>query len=91
MWNVINKKKRGDIMSTQLSYDDLKQEMIQELQKYTHGVLATSDGNLVTARQMMLIPNGLTISCLTGNYSRKFKQISANKNVALGRKMIRDF
>ena len=70
-------------MSTQLSYDDLKQEIIPELQKYTHGVLASSDGSLVTARQMMLIPDELKISCFTFINSRKIKQILANKNVAL--------
>jgi hypothetical protein len=37
----------------------------------------------VTARQMMLIPDGLTISCFTFTSTRKFKQISANRNIAL--------
>ena len=70
-------------MSAQLSYDDLKQEIIQALQKNIIGTLATSDGNFVTARQVMIISEGLTIFCFTGSETRKFKQISANNNVAL--------
>ena len=70
-------------MSTTLSYDELKEEIIQELKKYPIGVLATSEGNYVTARHMMLIADGLKISCFTFTTTRKFKQISANKNVAL--------
>ena len=70
-------------MSTTLPYDELKQEIIKELQKYPIGVLATSEGNHVTARQMMLIADGLKISCFTFTTLRKFKQMSANKNVAL--------
>ena len=70
-------------MSTTLSYNELKEEIIQELIKYSIGVLATSEGDHVTARQMMLISDGLRISCFTFTTTRKFKQISANKNVAL--------
>jgi len=70
-------------MSTTLSYDELEKEIIQELKKNTIGVLATSEGNNVTARHMMLISDGLKISCFTFTTTRKFKQISANKNVAL--------
>ena len=76
-------KKERWHMSTQLSYDDLKQEIIQALQKNIIGTLATSDGNFVTARQVMIISEGLTFFCFTGSETRKFKQISANKNVAL--------
>ena len=60
-------------MSAKLSYGDLKHEFIQELKKYTIGVLATSHENLVTARSMMLLSEGLTISFFTSNSSRKFK------------------
>lgn len=70
-------------MSETLVYDDLKQEIEQELLKNTVGVLATSKGDSVSARHMSLFPDGLTISCFTFDSSRKFKQISANKNVAL--------
>lgn len=70
-------------MSTTLSYNELEQEIIQELKKYTIGVLATAEGNNVTTRSMMLLPHGLKISCFTFTTTRKFKQILANKNVAL--------
>ena len=70
-------------MSKQLVYDDLSQEIIQKLYKIRIGTLATSDGNFVTARQMMLIPEGLNIYCITGTNTRKFEQISINKNVSV--------
>ena len=68
---------------TTLDYEELKQEIIQQLEKSRFGVLATAEGNFVTARQMMLICDGLKVSLLTTNWNRKYKQISANKNVAL--------
>ena len=46
---------------TTISYDELKQEFTQQLQKTEHGVLATSDGNYVTAREMMLLSDGIKI------------------------------
>ncbi len=68
---------------TTISYDELKQEFSQQLQKTGHGVLATSDGNYVTAREMMILSDGVKIWCFTSENSRKFKQMQANKNVAL--------
>jgi uncharacterized pyridoxamine 5'-phosphate oxidase family protein len=68
---------------TALSYDELKQEFEQQLQKTEHGVLATSKGDVVTAREIMTLSDGLKIKCFTGENSRKYKQIKANKNVAL--------
>jgi len=68
---------------TTLSYDELKQELVQEVQKHQHGVLATSDGNYVTAREMMVLIDGLTIFCFTASSTRKYKQIQKNNNIAL--------
>ncbi|GAI79232.1 unnamed protein product, partial [marine sediment metagenome] len=65
---------------TTISYDELKQEFTQQLQKTEHGVLATSDGNYVTAREMMILSDGIKIWCFTGENSRKFKQMQAMKS-----------
>jgi general stress protein 26 len=67
----------------EISYEDLKQHMIEELKKYHQGYLATSKDDFVTVRQMLLITNGLTIYCFTGTHSRKYKQIMANPQVAI--------
>jgi general stress protein 26 len=68
---------------TSLSYDDLKQEFSQQLQKTQFGVLATSKGKNVLARQMMVLSDGEKVKCFTGKNTRKYKQIQANDNVAL--------
>jgi|GEM_PF-618067 len=68
---------------TKLSYDELKQEFTQQIKKAEHGVLATSDGNYVTAREMMILSDDFKIMCFTGKISRKYKQLQVNKNVAL--------
>jgi len=69
--------------TTVLPYEELEQEALREIQRNHVGVLATAEGNYVTARTIMLIYDGLKISFLTPTWTRKFKQISANKNVAL--------
>jgi general stress protein 26 len=68
---------------TPLDYEELKQQVHQRLNKNRYGVLATAEGDFVTARQMMLICNGLTITFITPNTTRKYKQILANPNVAV--------
>jgi len=68
---------------TALSYDELREEFTQQLQAAQHGVLATSDGDYVAAREMMLLSDGIKIWCFTGNKTRKYKQMEMNKNVAL--------
>lgn len=67
---------------TKISYEELEQEFSQQLQKAEHGVLATSEGDYVTAREMMILSDGLKIMCFTSINSRKYKQLQANKNVA---------
>ena len=68
---------------TELSYEELKQGMKDELQQHRTGVLATSDDKYVTARGMLLFYDGLTIYCNTSLNSRKYKQITANNNAAV--------
>ena len=67
----------------ELSYEDLKQEVIKEIQKYHEMVLATSGGESVTARTVACISDGLTVYFTTTQESRKYTQIAANPNVAL--------
>ncbi len=70
-------------MPTTLSYEDVKQTVQQQLQQNPIGVLATTEGNNVTARYVMLLSDGLTVSFFTLVTSRKFKQIESNKKVAI--------
>ena len=67
----------------ELSYEDTKQKMIEEIQKHTRMYLATSEGEFVTVRRMGPIPDGLTIRFLTDVNSRKYKHIMLNSQVAL--------
>ncbi len=68
---------------TEISYEDLEQEMLQEIKKYQYGVLATAEGEFVTARVMVFVTQGMTIYCVTPIWSRKYRQIMANSNVAI--------
>ena len=73
----------------ELSYEELKQDFIKELAKlgseglYQRGILATSEGDYITARRMRFVSNGLTVYCYTDRGSRKYKQIMVNPNVAV--------
>jgi len=67
----------------ELPYADTEQMIIEEIKKHQLMILATSDGDQVTARQMRCIPDGLTIYCSTNRNSRKYKQIQENPKVAL--------
>ena len=64
------------------SYDEMKQEMAEELTKYRIGFLATSEGDNVRAGNMFIVTEGLTIYCFTWLKTRKYKQMEANPNVA---------
>ena len=68
---------------TELSYEELKRKIIEELKKHTTGTLATSEDGYVTARVLGILPDGLTIYCFVDVNSRKCKQINANPKVAL--------
>ena len=71
-----------------LPYEELEEDFIKELSKlgsegvYQRGILATSEGDYVTARRMRFVSNGLTLYCWTARNTRKHKQIVANPNVA---------
>jgi uncharacterized pyridoxamine 5'-phosphate oxidase family protein len=67
----------------ELSYEDLKQEMIKEIQKHELVFLATSERELVTNRMVRLVSKGLSFFFLTNVNSRKYKQIMTNPNVAI--------
>jgi general stress protein 26 len=67
----------------ELSYDELKQQIVNELKKHQLGVLATSEADYVRAGMMRLVSKGLTLYCLGDQNARKFKQIKANPNVAI--------
>jgi len=67
----------------ELPYKDTIRMIIEEIKKHQLMILATSDGDQVTARQMRCIPDGLTIYCITNCYSRKYKQMQENPKVAL--------
>ena len=68
---------------TELPYEECKLKVIDELLKHKTGVLATADGNTVSAREMVFIYDGLTIYCRSEGLFKKFKQIDANPNVAI--------
>lgn len=68
---------------TKLDYEELKQDILQQLEKSRVAVLATAEGDFVTARQMTLISDGLTIYFMTFTFTRKYKQILVNPNVAV--------
>lgn len=68
---------------TPLLYEELKEEFVKQIAKTEFGVLATAAGDFVTAREMMIVSDGLTIWCFTSENTRKFKQMQENKNVAL--------
>ena len=68
---------------TPLPYESIKQKVVEQLKNNWHGVLATAEGGHVTAREMLLIFDGLKISCCTSTNSRKYKQMQANKNVSI--------
>jgi len=67
----------------EISYEETKQKIIEEIQKHTRMYLATSEGAFVTVRRMGPIPNGLTIRFLTDVNSRKYTHITLNSQVAL--------
>jgi len=66
-----------------IPYEETRQKIQESLHKHSIGVLSTSEGGLVTSREMRLVYDGLAVYCYTSVDSRKFKQIKANPNVAI--------
>ena len=67
----------------EVSYDESRERIAQEIRKYPHLYLATSEGEFVTVRRMGFVSEDLRIWFVTDKESRKYNQIAANLNVAI--------
>ena len=67
----------------EVSYDESKERIAQELRKHSRLYLATSEANTVTVRFMGFVSEGIRIWLVTDESSRKCKQIKANPNVGI--------
>lgn len=65
------------------SYEEMKQKVIDEIEKHRKIYLATSVGDHVTVRRVGVISDGLKMWFVTDHESRKYKQIEINPNVAV--------
>ena len=67
----------------EISYEALKKEVIDFLEKHKILVLATSANDRVTARAMSCVNIGLNVYFQTNTRFLKFKQLEQNPHVAL--------
>ena len=67
----------------ELSYEQVKQEVLDILEKNKYWVLATSANDRVTARSMSVVNDGVNIYFQTETLLDKYQQIVANPNIAL--------
>jgi len=67
----------------EISYEELKNKVIEELKNPIMGTLASSERGYVTARVLGILSDGLTMYSFVGASTRKCKQIKANPNVAV--------
>jgi general stress protein 26/predicted SnoaL-like aldol condensation-catalyzing enzyme len=67
----------------ELSFEDAKHRIVEEITQYQFGYLATTDGEAAYVREIRFIPDDLTLYCFTDKRSRKRKQIKKNPNVAV--------
>jgi hypothetical protein len=74
----------------ELSYKELEQEFIKDLENLgsedigsERGIIATSKDDHVTARRMRLLSNGLNLYGWTHQNSRKSEQINSNPKVSV--------
>ena len=77
-------------IQVEISYEELEQEFLKELENLgsedlgsERGILATSQDDHVTARRMRLLSDGLILRGWTNRYSRKSQQIIANPKVSV--------
>jgi uncharacterized pyridoxamine 5'-phosphate oxidase family protein len=71
-------------MSTrQIGFQEASEKALRQLKASSRCVLATAAGNHVTAREMMLLVNEDKIYMFTADFTRKYRQIQSNPNVAL--------
>ena len=66
-----------------LPYEEYLGKIMDDLKSKNLGVLATSEGNRVTAREMVYVCNGKSFTFVTTIHTRKYHQIEANNQVAL--------
>jgi uncharacterized pyridoxamine 5'-phosphate oxidase family protein len=66
-----------------LPFDELKEEMEKTLLNHRLLVLATVDGEKVTARTVRCVPDGFKVYLATNKNSNKWNQVKVNPNVAL--------
>jgi len=66
----------------EIPFDEMKQQMIDEIQKHEWAYLATSDGDKIRVGKMRLVSNGLRLWCFTRPVTRKYKHIMGNPKVA---------
>lgn len=67
----------------ELSYMETKKELIKEIKKRQYMVLATSEEDVVMARTVLFISDGLSVFFIMRPATRKYTQIAANPNVAV--------
>ncbi|MBD3206595.1 hypothetical protein GF319_09680 [Candidatus Bathyarchaeota archaeon] len=67
----------------EVSYNEMEQRVIEELEKHPHLYLATSVDDFVTVRRMGFVNDGLKIWMVTDELSRKYEQIMKNSRVAI--------
>jgi hypothetical protein len=64
-------------------YEEMKQMVIDEIEKHRIMYLATSEGEYVTVRRMGLVSDGLRMWFVTDQESRKYQHMKSNPNIAL--------
>lgn len=67
----------------EVSYEELKQMLVEELKKREWGYLATSKNNHIRVGLMRMVSRGLKVWCYTDHRSRKYQQIQDNPNVGI--------
>jgi general stress protein 26 len=67
----------------EVPYDEMKQKVVDYIEKHPYLYLATSEDKNVTVRRMGFINDGLKIWMVTDEESRKYKQITSNPKVAI--------
>lgn len=67
----------------ELEYEYLKNELLRNLEANKVWILASSDGERVSARSMSVVHNGLEVYFQTSRSFAKYRQMSRNGNVAL--------
>jgi len=70
-------------MRKELNYEEVKKEIIYDLNENKQIVLATSLNNRVTSRVVDFANDDLTIYFMSWNHNKKITQITGNSHVAL--------